>query len=185
MERTEIEVRFLEINAAGLKAKLADLGAVDGGETLLDEMIFYDDALAWKTQKRFVRLRRADGVTMATHKQYPQDADGMPQEIEFGVSDLETAALFLERIGLRLFRHQQKYRHTLRLGDVHFDFDTWPQIPTYVEVEGPSIAAIRLAAEGAGLCWADAVTLDPKDIIEVRYRIPVGDMHWFTFDRFE
>jgi len=65
------------------------------------------------------------------------------------------------------------------------EIDTWPKIPTYVELEGDSEQVLRDTAQKLGFDWADAVTDNPRKVIEERYHIPVGQMTWFTFGRFE
>jgi hypothetical protein len=40
--------------------------------------------------------------------------------------------------------------------NVVFDFDTWPGLPTFVEIEGPAEASVRQAAATFGLDYAQA-----------------------------
>jgi hypothetical protein len=68
---------------------------------------------------------------------------------------------------------------------VHVDIDTWPKIPTYVELEGCSEDDLKAVAKQLGLHWDTVELRDPKLVIEQVYGIPVGQMKWFTFDRFE
>ena len=44
----------------------------------------------------------------------------------------------------------------MALGEVVFDFDTWPDLPTFVEIEGPDEASVRRAAAAVGLDYAEA-----------------------------
>jgi adenylate cyclase class 2 len=53
-------------------------------------------------------------------------------------------------------RYQENYREEWRLGDLAFDFDTWPGLPTFLEIEGPDEASVRQAAARLGLDYADA-----------------------------
>lgn len=62
----------------------------------------------------------------------------------------------LSRIGLREVRYQENYREEWRLGRVVFDFDTWPGLPTFVEIEGPDEPSVRQAAAAVGLDYAQA-----------------------------
>jgi adenylate cyclase, class 2 len=48
------------------------------------------------------------------------------------------------------------YREEWRWGEVAFDFDTWPGLPTFVEIEGPNEAAVRQAAATLGLDYSQA-----------------------------
>ncbi len=65
------------------------------------------------------------------------------------------------------------------------DIDTWPRVPTYVEIEGQSEEDLKKTAELLGLDWSKVVLENPRVVIEKYYKIPVGMMTYFTFDRFE
>jgi len=65
------------------------------------------------------------------------------------------------------------------------DIDTWPKIPTYAEIEGPSEEALKTTTDKLGLDWSKAVFDDARAIIEKKYSIPVGTMRSFTFDKVE
>ena len=181
----EIEARFLNIDKKKLIQQLHTLGATDKGEKMLSEVIFYDSEQKWLDERRYVRLRTIDDKTVLTHKQNTAQTIDSAREIEFSVSDANLAEKFLESIGLVAFRHQQKRWHTFVKGEVVIDIDTWPRIPTYVELEGPSEAAIKSVAAALNLDWADAVFDDARKIIEDRYDIPVTQLRWFTFDKCE
>ncbi|MEA2715246.1 MAG: adenylate cyclase, class 2 [Candidatus Parcubacteria bacterium] len=181
----EIEVRFLEIDKDGLIEKLVELGAKDKGEALLEEMIIYDEDFKWLEERKFIRLRKTGGQTRLAYKHHDDLGKGEATDIEFGVDDFDKAIVFFSALGYIPYRRQEKRRHTFKGLDVNFDIDTWPRIPPYVEIEGPSLAAIRAAAEAVGLDWSKANFHDARWIIENVYKIPVGKMRWFTFDRFE
>lgn len=188
MEHREIEVRFLDIDKDDLLARLNALGATDLGEDLLDERIIFDKDLLWQKEAKFMRLRTQGGKSTLTYKNrenpHAPTVHGT-EEIEVAVSDLELAQALLSRLGFEPFRYQQKKRHSFTLGDVQIDIDTWPRVPTYVELEGNSEDDLRLAAKELGLDWSNVELRDPKLVIEQVYGIPVGNMTWFTFDRFE
>lgn len=185
MENKEIEVRFLEVDKNSLVEKLIELGAKDEGEDLIDEIIFYDEGLKWLHDSKRIRIRTQKGKYMLSYKHHKEfTADGT-EEIEFEVSDIKKAEVFLEKIGYPAYRHQQKKRHTLILNDVFFDFDTRPKIPTYLEIEGPSEERLKEAAKLIDLDWGKAIFEDPKTVLEKYYNIPIGTMRWFTFDRVE
>jgi len=151
----EYEAKFLSVDVADLQAKLTALGAVrEFPRTLLTRKIFENDALeggAW------LRLRDEGTRCTLTLKQV-NDAttiDGTT-EIETEVADLRAMSEILHRLGLREVRYQEDYREEWRLGEVVFDFDTWPGLPTFVEVEGPNEASVRQAAAAVELDYAVA-----------------------------
>ena len=185
MESKEIEVRFLEIDKDELVKKLKALGAEDLGETVLQEIIFYDPELKMLNDRQFVRLRTSREKTKLTYKHHKERSVDGAIEIEFEVSDPKQAEAFLEKLGIVAYRHQEKKRHTLTLDGVTADIDTWPGIPTYVELEGPSEEALKNLAAKIGFDWKDAVFDDARAVIEERYHVPVGKMRWFTFEKQE
>lgn len=78
------------------------------------------------------------------------------KEIETEVADLHAMAEILRRAGLTEVRYQENYREEWRLGEVAFDFDTWPGLPTFLEIEGPDEASVRQAADLLGLDYSQA-----------------------------
>lgn len=185
METREIEVRFLEIDKAALIKKLLSLGAKDLGEVMLEEAIIYGPENKWLNERRFIRIRKSGEKVKLTYKEHTEQAIGGASEVEFEVPDFKKAEFFFEKIGWPAYRHQQKKRHTLEYNDVTFDIDTWPHVPTYVELEGPSEESLRESAKMVGLDWEKHEVKDARWVIENIYKIPIGKMRWFTFDRFE
>jgi adenylate cyclase class 2 len=151
----EYEAKFLSVDVAGLQAKLIALGAVQAfPRTLLTRKIFEDDALeggAW------IRLRDEGTRCTLTLKQVTDSTsiDGTT-EIETEVTDLPAMAEILSRLGLHEVRYQENYREDWRWGEIAFDFDTWPGLPTFVEVEGPDEASVREAVGAVGLDYSQA-----------------------------
>ncbi|MFD4143663.1 class IV adenylate cyclase [Streptomyces sp. NPDC058572] len=151
----EYEAKFLAVDVADLQAKLTTLGAVQAfPRTLLTRKIFENDSLdgsAW------LRLRDEGTRSTLTLKQVTDATtiDGTT-EIETEVTDLHAMADILRRLGLNEVRYQENYREEWRLGEVAFDFDTWPNLPTFVEIEGPDEASVRQAAALLELDYSEA-----------------------------
>ncbi len=185
MNTQEIECRFLEIDKVALIKKLREFGAEEKPEQMIEETVIYDKELKWRDEQKYVRLRKVGDKTKLTFKdQKIQTVDGT-FEIEFEIEDYKKAELFFEKIGLLPFRHQQKLRHTFHLDNVTVDIDTWPMIPTYVELEGESEADLKLVAEKLELDWQKADFHNARWVIENIYNIPVGTFRFYTFDKCE
>lgn len=182
----EIEVRFLEIDIPKLKQRLEELGAQDLGEQLHEDIVFYDHDLTWSKDKRkFVRLRKTKDSILLTFKHNETGAALATEEIELSVSDMDTARLFLERIGLIAVRFVEQKSHSYQLGEVTVDIRTRPKMPQYIELEGPSESALKEAAAKLELDWKDVILDNPITMIEKYYHIPVSNLTYFTFDRVE
>ncbi|TXS31413.1 CYTH domain-containing protein [Streptomyces sp. ms191] len=151
----EYEAKFLNVDVTALQDKLTALGAARAfPRTLLTRKIFENDALdggAW------LRLRDEGTRSTLTLKQVTDATtiDGTT-EIETEVADLHAMADILRRLGLTEVRYQENYREEWRLGAVAFDFDTWPDLPTFVEIEGPDEASVRQAADLLDLDYTEA-----------------------------
>jgi adenylate cyclase, class 2 len=151
----EYEATFLSIDVTGLQAKLTALGASQAfSRRLLTRRIFERGALqrgAW------IRLRDEGDRSALTLKQVTDSTsiDGTT-EIETEVTDLHAMAEILTRLGLAEVRYQENYREEWRWGEVAFDFDTWPDLPTFVEIEGPDEVSVRRVAAAVGLDYSQA-----------------------------
>ncbi|MFD7444614.1 class IV adenylate cyclase [Streptomyces sp. NPDC059909] len=151
----EYEAKFLSVDVVALQTRLTAIGAIQAfPRTLLTRKIFENDAL---DNGQWVRLRDEGTRSTLTLKQVTDSTtiDGAT-EIETEVTDLHAMAEILRRLGLREVRYQENYREEWRLGEVAFDFDTWPDLPTFVEIEGPDEASVRQAASLLGLDYAEA-----------------------------
>ena len=185
MENREIEVKFLEINKPALLGKLNALGADDLGEELITEQIFHDAAGEWYTERKFARIRKTGKSIFFTYKHVEQRTATGTVEIEFPITNPGKMKDFLEALGLVMDRKQEKRRHKFMLGEIIIDIDTWPKIPTYAELEGPSEEAIKNAASKLGFDWSKGVFGTASQMIEEVYHIPVRSLRYFMFDRVE
>jgi adenylate cyclase class 2 len=143
MENREIEVKFLEIDKSALIDKLKSLNAEDLGEELITEQIFHDAKGEWYVQRKFGRIRTTGKGITFTFKHVEERTATGTVEIEFPITEPKKMKEFLEALGLVMDREQEKRRHKFMLEEVVVDIDTWPRVPTYMELEGPSEQAIK------------------------------------------
>jgi adenylate cyclase class 2 len=154
-KKHEYEATFVSVNVDDLRARLTKLGAgQEHPRTLLTRKIFENDALA---RGAWVRLRTEGARSTLTLKHVTDSTtiDGTT-EIETTIGDLSAMAEILTALGLREVGYQENYREEWRLGDVTFDLDTWPGLPTLLEIEGPDEPSVRRAAGQLGLNYEEA-----------------------------
>lgn len=181
----EMEVRFINIDASSLKKKLAELKAADLGEDFLKEVVFYDKEKTWIKENKFARIRKTNKGIFMCYKHHQEASVMGTLELEFQVENFEKATLFLEELGLVAYRAQEKRRHSFILDTVVIDFDTWPTLPTYVELEGTSEESLRKVASILELDWSNVIFENAKTVIEKYYHIPVSTLRYFTFEKQE
>ncbi len=185
-ESREIEARFMNIDADKIKKQLADLGATDLGKDILQEIIFYDQNLHWQKDGRIIlRLRKNKKGVVLTFKDARDETLSGTKETEVQIDDFDKMKELLEKIGFVAYRHQEKKRHSFILGNVTLDLDSWPKIPTYLEIEGISETDVKNAANLLGLSWSNAEFGNTGFSIKKYHDIELRTMRFVTFDRFE
>lgn len=155
----ELEARFLSIDTDAITARLRDRGATcTMPRTLMRRVVLKNQDIS--DRGGWLRLREQGDKTLLTYKQV-NDADGASGidsilEAEVEVADFHAAQHLLEAMGFTTLRYQENYREEWQLDDITYDLDTWPDLPTYLEIEGPDEAAVRAAVAMLGLDYNTA-----------------------------
>lgn len=183
-QHIEREVKFLEIDLAQIKTKLAQLGATDLGEKLLSEVIFYvgDGNSVERKSRKYVRIRDTGEKIFLTYKHLPDTPAIGVTEIELEINSAAEGQLMLETLGWQPARVQEKRRHSFKLGKVMVDIDTWPgQVPPYLEIEGNSEDDIKEAANLLGLDWDKHELRSAAGVLKEFYNIDMWQLTKYTF----
>jgi adenylate cyclase class 2 len=182
--QTEIETRFLEINKDELVKKLISLGAIDKGEEKLEETIFHAADGSWVGKSKFVRLRKTKNKIKLTFKTNVAQKVDSAMEIELEVSDVDKCRELLLQVGLKETRKVEKYRHTFKLSGVTIDVDTWPRIPVYAEVEGPSVESLQKICSQLSFDWEKRFDGDARQVF-IHYGYDFDKVSLLTFNEFK
>lgn len=73
------------------------------------------------------------------------------------VDDYDAAVALLDKTGMPRETYQETRREVWRLGDVEIMLDEWPWTEPFIEIEGPSEAAVRNVAGTLEFDWKRAV----------------------------
>jgi adenylate cyclase class 2 len=113
--------------------------------------------LRMKSRHGWVRLWTDGAETTLTYKESIKEKlkDGSEKnlgvkEIEVSVADYQRTYDFLKAIGLVVKVEEKNKRIRYKKGDVVFDIDSWPFIPTYLEIESSSYEKVKAAARELG-----------------------------------
>lgn len=154
---SEIEAKFLNLNHDDIRAKLQAAGAdlTEPMRSMRRHMFDYPDGRLRQANHGRLRIRDEGSKITLTYK---DRGDGKyAQEFETVVGSYEATAEILHAIGLRSYSSQQPQRETWQMDDVEVVLDLWPWLNPYIEIEGPSEAAIQAGASKLGLDWSAAV----------------------------
>ncbi len=130
----EIEAQFLDINKNEIREKLQK----NGGKLIKPEIkmkrVIFDAG-----EHQFIRVRDEGDKIVMTYKNIPNDKDILgTKEVNVVVDDFDRAVAFMEGTHLPIKAHQETLREKWIFNDCEICIDTWPWIPSFVEIEGPS-----------------------------------------------
>lgn len=161
--KTEYEVRALEIDKRKIIESLERLGAKKVGDWHQKRYV-YD--IIPKDENSWIRLR-TNGIktTLAFKSVETKTIDGT-KEVEVEVSDFEDTNVILNQMGYYNKGFQENKRIQYILDGVEIDIDTWPKIPTYLEIEGHSKEEIYNIIDKLKIDKSKISTLDVQSLYE-------------------
>lgn len=176
--KTEYEIRILEIDKEEIIKKLEKLGAIKNGE-FKQKRYVYD--LKPVEKGKWIRLRTNGKNTTLTYKDIVSNTIGGTKELEFEVEDFNKANEFLEKIGFKNRSYQENERIQYILRDIEIDIDSWPMIPTYMEIEGKSEDEIIKIKKILNIDETKVTTLNCDDIYKQIYKIDISKIKELKF----
>lgn len=176
--KTEYELRVLEVDKQKMIDKLEQLGAKKVGE-FNQKRYVYD--LVPKQEGKWIRLRTDGNKTTLTYKNIVNDTVDGTKEIEVEVDDFEKTNELLEKIGFMNKGYQENNRIQYILNNTEIDIDTWPLIPTYMEIEGSSEQAIQDMLKILDMDNSKITALNCMDIYKQIYNIDISDIKVLKF----
>lgn len=180
MINKEIEIKILEINVEDFVGKILKLGASEVG-TFFQKRYVYD--FNPSDPNKWIRLRTNGEKTTLTIKEIKEkDAIDGVEELEIVVDDFEKMNIILNQLGYKSRNYQENYRKIYLLGDTEISIDSWPLIPTYVEIEGKSkedVLKVLSLLKGSGKetaldvdsIYREIYGIDIKQIAELKFEV--------------
>jgi adenylate cyclase class 2 len=178
----ELEAKFTDVNPDEIRTKLKNLGA----ELLYKERLMRRKIYEHPTEKKndWFRVRdEGDKITLSYKKLKDRSLYGT-EEIMFIVPDFDQACRFLEKAYLRFVAYQETKREMWHLGTIEITIDTWPWIPTFVEIEGKSEKEIKYVALSLGFDWKEVLHGSVENVYTKHYDVTedeVDDWPEITF----
>lgn len=162
----EIEVKILGIDTPYIKQKLESWGAkkVFEGEVNASYFDFSNGRL--KDHNIFLRLRKKGPTVELTLKEkVEQEEAKIMRECEVNVTNFEAMQKILYGLGLREIKVAKKHRISYLLDEAHFELDTFPGAPTFLEIEAPTIELVREYVQKLGFSMQDAKPWSGGDVL--------------------
>lgn len=156
--QAEIEAKWLDVDLEKIRQKLADIGAVcvNPERLILRRVYDYPDNRL-EESNGWVRVRNEGDKITLSYKQLDDRTLYGTKEVSVLVDDFDKTCNFLEAIGLQSKAFQETKRESWKLGDVEIELDTWPWIPSFIEIEADNEAKLKEVAESLGLDYKNAL----------------------------
>lgn len=167
----EKELTILEIERKEIEDKLNKMGAIKKGDYLQKRLVYDFNP---KQSNKWIRLRTNGEVTTLTIKEVIDNKkiDGT-KELEIEVSDFNKTNLILNELGYNFRNYQENLRTIYLIDNVEISIDTWPLIPTYMEIEGKSNEDVLEVLNKINPDKDKITTLDVESIYKTIYGIDV------------
>ncbi len=169
---TEIEAKWLDIDLENFRKKLKSLGAelVYPERQMTRNIYDYPDKKL-QSNGGWVRLRdEADKITLS-YKQLKDRSVTGTSEVQLVVDNFNRTDRFLRSLGLSLQSTQQTKRESWRLGDIEIELDTWPWIPSFVEIEATAEADLLETAKKLNLDYSEALHGSVETAYQAVYKV--------------
>ena len=177
--RTEIEERVLEVDKEELIKKLEKLNAVKVGDFHQKRNVYDFKPVR---DSEWIRLRSDGKKTTLTYKNVTKNSIDGTKELEIEVSSFEDTDEMLNILGYKKRAFQENKRTRYMLDDVELDIDSWPLIPTYLELEADSIDKIKKVEKKLGIDKDKITNLNCEDIYKDIYNIDVDAIKELKFE---
>lgn len=174
----EYEVRVLEIDKDELVKKIEKLGAKKIADFNYKRRIYnFNPAVPQK----WIRLRTDGNKTTLTIKKLESlEIDGT-KEMEIEVSDFEETNKILNELGYNSHTYQENKRTRYVLNDVELDIDSWPYIPTYLEIEGKDEKSVKDMIKLLEVDESKITSIDVQGVFREFYNIEISNIPIIKF----
>jgi len=155
----EIEAKWLNIDKDQIRAHLQACSAelVHEERTMRRRNYDYPDGRLDITRNGWIRVRDEGNKVTLSYKQLDDRTVTGMKEVTVEVGSFEAACSFLESVGFHCFTVQETLRESWLLDGSEVEIDTWPWIPSFVEIESSDEASLQRVAQKLGLDYEEAL----------------------------
>ena len=179
----EIEAKFYLAHLENIRERLIAHGALLKIDRLFERNLRFDTPDRELAGKKHVLRLRQDNRATLTFKR-PRGQVETREEFEIEIDDFESGRKILEALGYTVTTLYEKYRETYQIDSIQVMLDELP-FGCFVEIEGPSIEAIRQMSDQLELPWERRVQASYVELFD-RIRRPLEiDFEEITFENFK
>lgn len=183
--QTEIEGKWLDIDVDEFRKLLKTAGAelVQAERPMARRVFDYPDKRLQKVGG-WVRVRNEDDKVTLSYKQLNDRSATGTKEVSVVVDSFDATCSLLESIGLKSKSYQETRRESWKLGDSEIEIDTWPWIPSFVEIEAKDESALKDTAHALGLDYTKVLHGSVETAYQAYYDVSEAEIDSWQEIRF-
>lgn len=184
--QTEIEAKWLDVDLDKMRQKLDKFGAtlVYPERLMIRKVCDFPDQRLMKTVMGWVRVRSEGHRTTLCYKQLNDRTLHGTKEITVVVDDFDTTCDFLKAIGIEAYAVQETKRESWKFEDVEIELDTWPWVPSFIEIEAKDEDQLKLVSKKLGLNLDNAIHGSTDIVYQAYYNIGKTEVETWPEIRF-
>jgi predicted adenylyl cyclase CyaB len=121
--------------------KIIELGGSLKYDSMTESYPFLKEGFSsYDSSMQYLRVKKVNDEITITYKDPSKESDTVTnrEEIEIKIDNYEEAIKLIEKLGFEKGELFKKHRMHYELKNIHFEFDTLENLPTYLEIETQS-----------------------------------------------
>lgn len=173
MKYEEIEVKFTDIDVDTIKSLLIESGATIQTQRRLMKRVVFGAESNPGLLCTYARVRdEGSHVTMSAKFISTDGSISSQKEICLTVDNFDHAKDFLDAMGLHMTNFQESYRETWKTeNNCLVEIEEWPQLPSYLEIEGSTEDSLQTVANELKLSWSDHMVVSTDQLYAKHFNI--------------
>lgn len=103
--------------------------------------------------------------------------------MEVEVSDFEETNNILNELGYTAHTYQENKRTRYVLNNVELDIDSWPYIPTYLEIEGKDEQSVKEMIKLLEVNESKVTAIDVQGVFRTFYNMEISNVPIISFEK--
>ncbi len=179
--QTEYEVKILEINIEEIKKQLEKIGAIKIAEGNMRRFVYEINLDRENRLGKWIRLRDDSEKSTLTIKEILYKGIDGTKETEIEVNNFEKTNQLIRLMGFKPHAYQENKRISYKGGNIDFEIDSYPKIPTSLEIEGKSVEDVEKAIISLGFKREDATSIGVTDVYD-KYELDINQFNELKFE---
>ena len=169
---TEIEAKFLNVNINSLRKTLKSLKT----KLIHPEIIMHRKNFDYPNKRLqkiggWIRVRNEGDKITLSYKQLNDRTLHGTKEVTINVNDFDKTCLLLSTIGFKQSSYQETKREKWLLDKCEITIDTWPWVPTFIEIESNDEESVKNVSKKLGFKLSNAMHGSVEIIYQTYYNV--------------